>query len=676
MRNEAERMRNETERMRNEAERMRDEAELIELLEIEAAPEDITIHVEGVRRRIDVVNQEAPEGENWLALYTDQWQHPIQVAFDCTAIAVNREGKVTHCVHSDSLPGENKRLKVDQYGYVLLACSPGGEAAHYLKEQFKIGDTVKLRRNGQVVTATDMASGHIHIVVNHFSMITVARERFVLNGRVEGLTGINVVNESKLEKLYQQNDMALELNGKWIDLKEDGSFSCEYSLERGVNFLNLCIKRNQPKMERQPSGGQGWNGEIQAERSLIVYRREAFCGARKVILWVDQTANARRFQTGEDVRGFLQQVRRVGITDVVLDVKGVEGFVSYKRNDLTGRPYVSEVKAPTKAGASPDLDLLEEFIRYGHAEGLQIHASVNVFAEGSLVRHEFAVLDRYPDWEQQVLQPEDDGQIRKHRESARPGPVLFSNPCHDQVRQEAMAVFEEILRFYDVDGIVLDRGRFDNETADFSLVTRKKFEAFLHDRGKLLTNWPGDVWRYEEGQRIDGSLLQDWWEFRSGIIQSFFAGVRELVETYKGRKNRHIQMSVYVGSWYETYYKYGANWASPAFRPTPGLELEGELIYTPGYCETGYLRHLDFIMIGAYQSTIQEIMKYVTLGNMVTKGEIPLYAGIALPNVQDPALLQEVFRMGMGAADGLMLFDASHMNPAQTAEALTIVGKG
>lgn len=67
-------------------------------------------------------------------------------------------------------------------------------------------------------------------------------------------------------------------------------------------------------------------------------------------------------------------------------------------------------------------------------------------------------------------------------------------------------------------------------------------------------------------------------------------------------------------------------------------------------------------MIGTYQTTAQEINKYITLGNILTDGQVPLYAGMALVNIQDPALQREVFQTGLQNTNGLMLFDYSQAN--------------
>lgn len=121
-------------------------------------------------------------------------------------------------------------------------------------------------------------------------------------------------------------------------------------------------------------------------------------------------------------------------------------------------------------------------------------------------------------------------------------------------------------------------------------------------------------------------------------------------------------MSAYVGSWFESYYLNGVHWGSTEFRYDERLRMKDESVYTPGYYESGYVKNLDFIMIGAYQTTAPEIEHYITLGNIVTNGEVPLYAGIALTNVQEPALQRDVFQAGLENTHGLMLFDASQVN--------------
>lgn len=610
---------------------------------VEAAPEDITIHVQGPCRSIDGIDREPGERKGIL-LFTQEYGETVSVSAAYAAVLVGADNKVAQVVlpfleddnNSGASPPETITLDIPAGGYVLCAVDNGvvpEGAGRFLAERFRVGDLVKLRRNGQVVPVEELMDNTAMLVLDNYPMVTATAANQWITGAV------CCVGDGA--------GVQLLINGVETPVAPDGSFSCCYSLQRGVNYVRVQLLRK---------------GVEEISRELVIFSRPRSAPEKDVVLWVDQTANAKRFQSSADVRDFLQLAKDNGVTKIALDVKGVEGFVSYKKNDLTGRPYVSEIKAPAKAGANPELDLLEEFITHGHALGLEIHASLNVFAEGSIARDEYAVLDQHLDWEERIYIPENNGEIRRQRESVKKGPVAFVNPSHDQVWEYARLTFEEILKNYRVDGVIHDRSRYDNETADFSDVTRTKFEVFLRARGKRLASWPADVFTYDGTTRVDGPLVQDWWEFRAGTIKRFFAEIKELVNSYRNSTGRRIQVSAYVGSWYEIYYLNGVNWGSPSFRFDARLGLQDASVYTPEYGQTGYIGYLDFLMIGAYQTTGQEVEKYATLANIVTNGEIPLYTGIAVTNVPAPALQREVIQAGLAATDGVMLFDASQIN--------------
>lgn len=618
-------------------------------VEVEAAPEDITINIEGPRKKIDYIDQDITGIDNIIALFTRAYDSSITIPQYNVAVQVGADSKVIRVVNPAGSTGVPAwagptELEIPQGGYVLYAQDTSyanNDIKRFLATKFKVGDVIKLRKNGEAVPVTELMSGRAKLTLDNYQMVTSTKAQELISGNVS-----NVADPSAVQLL---------INGTAVPIAADGSFSYSYPLQAGINYINVKVTKN---------------GVEDTSRDLVVFSRPGFTSNKGVILWVDQAANARKFQTSQHVYDFLKKAKDNGVTEVVFDVKGVEGYVSYKKNDLTGRPYVSEITAPAKAGANPDLDLLEEFITHGHALGLKIHAAINVFAEGSVASNEYAVLDGHTDWEERIYVPENNGQIKRLRESAKQGLVAFVNPSNDEVRQYELKTFEEVIKNYDVDGVVHDRGRYDNESADFSDLTRAKFEAFLQTKGKQLNNWPADVFTYNGTTRVDGPLIREWWEFRSGTIKSFFGEVKNLVDSYEVSTGRHIDASVYVGSWYETYYLNGVNWASPNFRFDSRLGLKDESVYTPGYYETGYIEYLDFIMIGAYQTTGQEVEKYITLGNIVTNGEIPLYAGIALTNVQTPELQREVFQSGLANTNGLMLFDASQINWPIAAAAL------
>jgi len=622
-----------------------------DFIEIEAPSEDITVIVEGPRKKIDYVDTDVTTIPNIIALFTNEYGDKVNVRNTNVAIQVDATGKVTamfNAANGNSAPSwtQGGDLEIPQGGYVVMAQDNSYatyDIKKFLATKFKVGDVVKLRKNGNVVAVTELMKGTgamPRMELNGFGMYTTPETTTVISGKVTNPTGA-----------------AVTVGGHSAVLQDDGTFSLQVALAEGPNYIDAVLSKD---------------GSVLDTKSIIVYSRPSLNSAKQIMLWVDQASNAKKLQSSESVRQFLIKAKDAGVTDIMFDVKGVEGYVSYKKNDLTGRPYVSEMVAGDRKGSNPDIDLLELFLEHGHALGLKVHAAFNVFAEGSIAVNDFAIIDDHPEWEEHVFRPEDNGQIKPLRESeygkkglsgaSGGAAVLFINPSNDDARQFQLKTFEEVLKNYDVDGIVLDRARYDNETADFSDLTKEKFEAFLAQRGKSLDSWPNDVFQYVNGNRVNGPLIQDWWEFRAGTITSFVEETRALVDRYSTEKGRKIETSAYVGAWFESYYLNGVHWGSKDFRYDSRLNFPNDTIYTEEYYKTGYISQLDFLMVGTYYSTEQEIQRYVTLDSIVTNGEVPLYSGMALSNLQSPALMREIFQAALGSSNGLMLFDASLAN--------------
>jgi len=623
-----------------------------DLIEIEAPPEDISIIVKGPTKKIDHIDTDVTFIPNIIALFTNEYGTKVEVLKNNVAIQVDASGKITKMfnpANGNSAPSwkDGGDLEIPPGGYVVMAQDNSYATLgfkKFLATNFKVGDVVKLRKNGNVVAVTELMKGTgaiPRISLDGLTMYTTPETSTAVSGKVVNPTGASVA-----------------IGGQSVALQDDGSFSLQVQLADGPNYIDAVLSKD---------------GRVIDTKSVVVYSRPSLNDDKQIMLWVDQASNAKKLQSSESVLNFLKKAKDAGATDIMFDVKGVEGYVSYKKNDLTGRPYVSEMVAGDRKGSNPDLDLLELFVEHGHALGLKVHAAFNVFAEGSIAVKDFAIINDHPDWEEQVYRPEDNGEIKVLRESeygkkglsdASGGAlVLFVNPANDDTRQFQLNTFEEVLKNYDVDGIVLDRARYDNETADFSDVTKAKFESFLAQRGKSLNNWPNDIFHYDaDGKRVNGPLIQDWWEFRSAIITSFVEETRALVDRYSEEKDRKIETSAYVGAWYESYYLNGVHWGSKDFRYDSRLKFPNETIYTEEYYKTGYIDQLDFLMVGTYYSTVQEIQRYVTIDSIVTNGEVPLYAGMALADLQTPALQRDIFQAALGSSNGLMLFDASLAN--------------
>lgn len=618
-----------------------------DLIEVEAAPLDPSMSPVGEMHKINYIDQSIDGKADFIMLYTSEYAKEILVKKFWVAVQVDANNTVTKVV-GQSVNGappvweDEQSIAIPEGGYVLLAQDDSWatkDFRKFLATNFKESDVIKLRKNGNVVPITEFMTGNglnARINLQNELMYTVTEPQANISGSIQNFES---------DKNYK-----LLVNKQEVELQEDGSFEYAYELTSRTNYIDVEIYKNEI---------------LHDKKSLVVYYQNSPAVEKEVFLWVDQASNARRFQSSEDVLNMLIEAKDAGVTAVMFDVKGVEGFVSYQKNDLTNRPYVSEMTADSRSGSNPDLDLLEVFIEHGHQLGLEVHAAFNVFAEGSIAFDEFAILNDHPEWEEKVYRSEDNGEILPLRESAygkKGALVAFVNPSNPEVRDYQLKTFEEVMKNYDVDGISLDRGRYDNYFADFSEQSRTQFEDFLAERGKTLKNWPEDVFYYEGINRVDGPLINEWFTFRSSVINSFVEESRELVDQYNISDNRDIELSAYVGSWFESYYLNGVNWSSPTFTYDSRLQFPQESLYGEDYQQAAYSDKLDFLMIGTYQTTAQEINKYITLGNILTDGQVPLYASMALANLQDPSLQREAFQAGLNNTSGLMLFDYSQAN--------------
>ncbi len=62
----------------------------------------------------------------------------------------------------------------------------------------------------------------------------------------------------------------------------------------------------------------------------------------------------------------------------------------------------------------------------------------------------------------------------------------FFNPVRPEVQNYLISILEDLAAYQDLDGIVLDRCRFDGYDSDFSSYTKTKFEEYI---GSTVTNF-------------------------------------------------------------------------------------------------------------------------------------------------------------------------------------------
>ncbi len=390
------------------------------------------------------------------------------------------------------------------------------------------------------------------------------------------------------------------------------------------------------------------------------------------ILWFDATANFDRFCNKDSILFYLQKSKEVGVTDVVIDVKPITGEVLYPSK------IAPIMMTWGKSSVTKDTtwDMLSFFIEEGHNLGLKVHASTNVFVAG----HNF--FDRgvvYEDtakakWQTVSYLPEGMKLIaeQKNKYSA------MLNPALPEVQEYELSILKELVSLYPkIDGIILDRVRFDNLNADFSDESRRMFEKYV---GANVNNFPGDIFSFDGSQRKEGPLYKEWLEWRAKIIHDFIYTARDELK----RINPNIIFGDYTGSWYPLYFDVGVNFASREYDPSKDFDWA-----TPKYKEFGYAEALDLFTTGNYYFEVEKsellaqtdtskktlesglIVKkedwYTVEGsadlvNKVTMGKTPVYGGLYVEQYQGhPEQFVKALKMCRQKSQGSMIFDIVHI---------------
>ena len=628
---------------------------------IEAASPDPTLTVRGLEKQIDLFNNSAWEKqEKGIVLLSTEYKKTIKSTQSTyTAVVINGDMKVIKVLNGviskDAQPAFSAPLDITlgQAEFALI-----GYDTDYLKDgyrkfladNFHVGDVVKLRIDGEVhsldkVIAFSKGSIPPQIELDNDFLFTVVGSKTTLSGCIANY------DKKANYQLFIEN----RTETKPVAVTTKGLFRNQLTLNDGTNFFNWILKKEGKEITR---------------KSVAIFSKVPNQQQSELVMWVEQFPNAKVLTNREAVATMVNNVKKAGFTSIGLDVKGPEGYVSYRKNDLSKTPYLTATKNPNKQVKDDGFDLLEVVLQEAHKIGLKVYTSFNFFTEGNITVNDYAILHEHKDWEEIVQRPEDKGKLLKITESTRgkeaaKGKLLalaFVNPSNKEVQDFQLLRVEEVLKNYDIDGIVLDRCRYDNLYADFSHVTRNAFEEYLEKEGKILENFPADAFKIDkEGTLVKGQFFKEWITFRSQTICDFTRRIRSLVDKYKTEKNPNLKMAAYVGSWYEVYYQNGVNWASNQFKYDDRLSFPDSEIYGENYNKTSYLNNLDFLMIGTYYKTPKEVNRYITLGNILTCGQIPLLGSMSLPDlsVSDQG---KVFGASLKNSSGLMIFDNCYVD--------------
>ena len=396
-------------------------------------------------------------------------------------------------------------------------------------------------------------------------------------------------------------------------------------------------------------------------------------GEKPRYLWIDAAANFPSY--GNDADSIARDCRRIaemGFTDIVVDVRPTSGDVLFTSSVA---PALRKVPGWVGDGwgfreRTADFDYLRAFIDAGHAAGLRVLAGVNVMVGGWRspgIEHGM-VYDCPERQEWCSVDYRTDGVLVNHALDTATVGGRFLDPANPEVQAFALDMLAELAAYEGLDGIVMDRCRYDDYAMDagYTEAGRKAFSAYL---GREPERWPvftepGHIFLDKEPDELENR----WLTFRCRVIHDFVAKAADRVHSV----NPDIRFGVYVGAWFSEYYRSGVNWTSPSY--DLAKEEPAYAWATPEYQAAGFADLVDFLLLGTYcpaanvhGSTEKTMEGYARLGRKRIAGAVPFYAGPDIGNEKgfekggQAALLPEIEATVRREADGFFLFDLCHI---------------
>ena len=405
----------------------------------------------------------------------------------------------------------------------------------------------------------------------------------------------------------------------------------------------------------------------------LIFITSAFPQENQRLLWFDATANFQRLSFKDSICFYIDKAKQVGFTDLVVDVKPITGEVLFQSKIA---PQMIEWNNFRRDSS---FDFLQFFIDECHKRNLRIHASLNIFAAGHNFFNRGVVYDSSPGW--QSVNYTDSGLVPitklKHKYSA------MLNPALDEVQDYELNILKELASKYPkLDGIILDRVRYDCIEADFSEGSKRMFELYI---GENIEHFPQAIYEWRKDDkgnffRFEGKHYQQWLEWRASIIYNFIKNARQAVKEI----NPNLSFGNYAGAWYPLYYEVGVNWASRNYEASKDYGWA-----SAGYKNFGYAEMLDLFTTGNYfyEVTKEEVEKlneeqfnrdeaamgggkeywYSVEGSAeisasVVMEAVPIIGGIYADQYKDhPEQFKRAIKMCLSKTKGVMIFDIVHI---------------
>ena len=391
------------------------------------------------------------------------------------------------------------------------------------------------------------------------------------------------------------------------------------------------------------------------------------------IVWIEVGANFTQYgNSKENIAADCKRIADMGFTHVVVEVRPTSGNVLFKSEVA---PALTQVARWTPEGMryfprTEDFDYLEAWIESGHAAGLKVLAGVNMMVGGfKCEAGDIGMVYDRPErksWCAVDLLP--DGTLVNQADNAATVGGRFLDPTNKEVQAFLLELLKEVSAYNGLDGIVMDRCRFDDYAMDagYTEAAKKQFAEYI---GRQPERWPVFT---EPGHifldKTPDALETQWLTFRCKVIHDFVSDCADAVHSVR----KDLPLGIYVGAWFSEYYRSGVNWTSPKYdlaKEEPTFSWA-----TPEYQATGFANLVDFMILGAYcpaanihGDTEKTMEGYAKLGRKRLCGDVPFAAGPDIGNEKgfetgDKAgILPEIKETILKEADGFFLFDLCHI---------------
>ena len=392
------------------------------------------------------------------------------------------------------------------------------------------------------------------------------------------------------------------------------------------------------------------------------------------ILWIEAGASSDYyFESQENIINDCKRIADAGFTQIVVDVRPTSGDVLFKSSVA---PELKQIARWRDGGhkyspRTADFDYLQAFIDAGHKAGLKVMAGVNMMVGGwwsASAGPEGMVYDHPELKEWCAVDLLSDGSLVNFADNKTTIGGRFLDPTNRDVQEFLLKMLEDLAAYKKLDGIVLDRCRFDDYALDAGY-TQSAYKGFSEYLGREPERWPvlkgpGHIWIDWDPDELDVK----WLTYRCKVIHDFVA---ECVETVHAKAPK-LKIGVYVGAWFSEYYRSGVNWTSPKY----DLAKEEKTFWwaTPEYQATGFADLVDFLILGAYgpadnihgdgEWTMEGFAK---LGRKRICGDTPFAIGPDIGNGKGfekggrADILPEIAQTLLDNSDGLFVFDLCHI---------------